>query len=281
MKYSRIINAVYGKPWLITMDGLQAVHAVLEPHLRGAPLPAGFKASWIDDEDDDDEKEEPKLYDIVDGAAIVSVSGTLMRHASVLAKMCGACSYDDVTAALEAAKTDPAVNRVVLNIDSPGGEAVGCMECGGVVAEASLDMPVIAYTDGQMCSAALAISAGATKVFCAPTAIVGSIGTVLGILDESEAYKDAGYKMQVFSTGKYKGAGWPGTKLTKEQAAYFQGMVDDLGGQFKAHMRAYRGTSEDDMQGQAFVGAKAMESGLVDGICSSLKECLSLTAQHR
>ena len=280
MKYSRIINAVYGKPWLITMDGLQAVHAVLEPHMRGAPLPAGFKASWMDedDDDDDDSKEDPKLYDLVGGAAVIPVAGTLMRHASMLAKMCGACSYDDVAAALAQASQDPAVNRVVLNIDSPGGEAVGCLECGAVVAETALDMPVIAFTDGQMCSAALAISAGATKLFCTRTAIVGSIGTVLGILDESEAYKDAGYKMQVFSTGKYKGAGWPGTKLTKDQAAYFQGMVDELGGQFKAHMRAYRGTAEDDMQGQAFVGAKALEAGLVDGICSSLAECVALTA---
>jgi ClpP class serine protease len=131
------------------------------------------------------------------------------------------------------------------------------------------------------CSAAYWLASQAQSIMMDQSALVGSIGVYLPIADQSERYKQAGVKMDVIKGGKFKGMGIPGTTLTEEQRAQLQSRVDYIYGQFKAAVRTGRGMDirDEDMQGQDFFGAQAMEAGLVDAI-ASLDETVAQVKQY-
>ena len=84
---------------------------------------------------------------------------------------------NDVSATLAAMEADPAVKKVCLAINSPGGTVTGVEEIANQVR--SMSKPTMAYTEGEMCSAAYWIASQSDAVFATPSARVGSIGVLL------------------------------------------------------------------------------------------------------
>lgn len=273
MKFQQIIQAVYFEPWSITREGWSAVHAIVGPRLAdpAAPLPKAED----DPETDFFGNAIPKLEVTDEGVAIVPVCGTLLQHASMLDKMCGACSYDDIVRDLGVACSVRALSKIVLHIDSPGGMCRGNQEAAArVAAIRESGIRIEAVTDTVMASAAYNLAAGCHRISCTPTAMVGSIGSMSAMLDASLAYEMRGLKVEVLASGPLKGAGWPGTSLTPEQRDYLQGLVDKYAGMFKDHVRAYRPVDEEAMQGQVFIGSAARDVGLVDDEVEEVGNCL-------
>jgi protease-4 len=169
-----------------------------------------------------------------------------------------------------AAVDDAEVKAVMLAFDSPGGAVTGVPEAAAAVARGAERKPVIAYADGQMCSAAYYIASQASQIYAMPSAQVGSIGVYLALLDYSRAAEMQGIKVEMFKSGKHKGMGQPGTTLTDEQRAMLQGRVDALGTEFRATVTAGRMRDIDPgvMQGQSFSAKEGMACGLIDGVCS-------------
>jgi ClpP class serine protease len=60
-----------------------------------------------------------------DGVAILDAIGPLFRRANLMTAISGATSYDILRQDLQTALDDPTVKAIILNIDSPGGEANG------------------------------------------------------------------------------------------------------------------------------------------------------------
>ena len=86
-------------------------------------------------------------------------------------------------------------------------------------------------------------------------------------------YKQAGIKVQVFSSGKYKGMGVPGTSLTAEQKQYMQDRIDEMAEVFYQHVESCRPDAQrEDMQGQVFKAAGALDRGLIDYVVADLDE---------
>ena len=118
---------------------------------------------------------------------------------------------------------NPNVQRIVLDIDSPGGTVAGTPEAAAQIAAANKVKRVDAWTGNLMCSAAYYLAAGCRGVYAAPSATVGSIGVYLPVVDRSEMYKAMGVKVDIIKSGKYKGMGFPGTSLTDDQRGTFAG----------------------------------------------------------
>ena len=59
------------------------------------------------------------------GIGHLPVLGPLVQRGDWLTGMFGIASYDDISAAAEAAFTDPGTRAVLMEIDSPGGEVAG------------------------------------------------------------------------------------------------------------------------------------------------------------
>ena len=146
MKFQQIIEAVYFKPWSISDAGWRDIHRIVKPHLLGEALPPSVQnfisarltvaaktpADVLEKIQADSGDDDCPEYDFFgqpieqfqvtpDGLAICPVFGPLINHASLMDKMCGACSYQQIRSNLEEAMATPGLKRIVLKIGSPGG----------------------------------------------------------------------------------------------------------------------------------------------------------------
>jgi ClpP class serine protease len=150
---------------------------------------------------------------------------------------------------------------------------MGCAETAAAIDAAADFVRCEAVTDGLMCSACYDMVAGCSRIYCTPSAVVGSIGAMTAFLDQSIRYEMAGLKVEMFTSGPIKGTGQPGTALTDEQRAYLQAGVDKYAEMFKSHVRQHRMMDEADMHGGTFIGSDAVDAGLVDELVDDCEEC--------
>lgn len=210
---------------------------------------------------------------VVDGVGIVPIVGVIGKGLSPLEKMMGAVDVNDVSAAIDAFAANPEVEKVALQISSPGGTVTGVEELANKVR--NLDKPTLAYTDSEMASAAYWIGSAADRVVASPSSTVGSIGVYMAIPDYSEAAKMQGIKMVVIKSGKFKGAGIEGTSLDEDQMGNLQASVDTIHAEFKEAVNMKRKmVKAEAMEGQTFSGKQAAAQGLVTGLADSFNDAL-------
>jgi len=205
--------------------------------------------------------------------AIVPIKGVIGRGLSELESYCGAVDLKDVEEMLEAVERDPRVKTIIFAVDSPGGTSVGVPELANRIR--SSKKQTIAFTDSEACSAAYWLASQCEQVFATPSASVGSIGCYIAYLDESQAYADEGLKVDVIKSGKFKGAGIPGTSLDSDQKSMLQEEVSEIHEEFKAAVKAVRTfASDESMEAKIYSGKKAAENGLVTGIVNGFDELM-------
>ncbi len=203
--------------------------------------------------------------------AIISVLGTLMKQQSSVGE---ASSTIQLRKDIRSAAADSDVAAILLAFDSPGGSVAGTDDLAAEVAAARKAKPVWAHVDDLCASAAYWVASQCEKIFAnSATALVGSIGTFLGVYDFSGAAEKEGVKALMFSTGPLKGAAaLPGTPVTEEQAAYFQSIVDQQQKSFDEGVRKGRGFNAkqlaDVRSGAVFTATEAISKKLIDGIQS-------------
>lgn len=212
--------------------------------------------------------------------AVVKATGTLMKQQPSM----GGTSTIQLRRDIRLAASDSSVSGILLAIDSPGGTVAGIADLAADIKSTRRKKPVWAHVDDLGASAAYWLASQADAVYAnSPTALVGSIGTIMTVYDMSGAAEKEGVKALVFATGPLKGAGTPGAEVTDEQRAYFQRMVDDAQHHFDAAVRSGRSLSAAELaavkSGEVFSATRAKELRLIDGI-RSLDATLSALAQQ-
>ncbi|HET6718088.1 MAG TPA: S49 family peptidase, partial [Rhodocyclaceae bacterium] len=207
------------------------------------------------------------------GVAIVPLVGPVMRYANIFSRVSGATSLETLAQEFTAALDDPAVTAIVLNIDSPGGQANGIAEFASMVRAAK--KPVVAYVDGSAASAAYWVAAAAQKIVLAKTAEVGSIGAVVAI----DASKKATGVIEIVSSQSPKKRIDPSTDDGRSQ---IQTRIDAFAQVFIEDVAAYRGVSvatvlEKFGQGDMRMGADAVALGMADEV-STLEDVIAALA---
>ena len=206
-----------------------------------------------------------------DGLAIIPVFGPLINHASLMDRMCGACSYQQIQNDLQAALGAKNLQRIILKIGSPGGMCNGMAEtCRKIMQVREMGIPIKAICDTVCGSAAYGLAASCDSIEITETAMIGCVGSMIAILDSSKAMELVGLSQTVIKSGDYKGAGMDGTALTKEQRAEFQARVAVYGEQFREIVRSNRMIEEDLLQGQTFIGQDAIDKGFADRLIEDM-----------
>lgn len=122
-----------------------------------------------------------------------------------------------------------------------------------------------------MASAAYWIGAAADAVYMTgPTVQVGSIGVVATHTDRSKIDPSTSATTEI-TAGKYKRIASQNGPLTDEGRSEIQSQVDEIYRVFVDDIARFRGASVEDVltrmaDGRIFVGAKAQDAGLVDGV---------------
>lgn len=215
---------------------------------------------------------------VVGNIAIVPIFGVLMLNVPDWIKAWGFNLTDanDIAEEIDEVLADPAVTMIVLDIDSPGGESIAGQKLFDVMEAANRKKPVFAFSgDGSLlCSAAYHCAAPAVAIITGKFAEIGSIGTFMSHVDDSEYWESLGIKWEVFRSGAFKGMGID--KLTEEQRAYLQNSVDKFGGLFRSNVAKYRpGIDPADMEGQSFMGSEAAGKGFIGGLAKDLGAAVS------
>ena len=213
---------------------------------------------------------ESSLLSVEDGIGVVAIEGPILRKPDLFARIFfGATSSEEIGDAIREAAGRDDIKAVFLNIDSPGGTVAGTPELANAVAALDKKKPVYAFSSGLMCSAAYWVASQARAIYATPSAQVGSIGVVQAVIDNSAALDKAGIKVEVFSVGKYKAMGAPGTPLTDDQRELISSNLAEIAGEFHAAVLAKgRAIPAEAMEGQTFSGKQAQRhnlAGMVTG----------------
>lgn len=213
---------------------------------------------------------QPRSLSVAGEVAQINVHGALTKQPDFWALWFGGgnTSYTDMTAALAAASADPRVKRVVLDIDSPGGEVDGLFDF--LAALEAFDKPIITRA-AQACSAAYAIAC-ITKTIEAtnPAAGFGSIGVAASfwVLDDivDITSTEAPDKRPDLST--------------EEGQAVVRKHLDDIHGLFVDGIARGRGTTADKVnatygRGAVLLAAEAKRLGMIDSIAKPALRAVS------
>ena len=271
-----LASRLYGTPLLIARPKLEVILGVVARKLAGdtlaTPPPAAVDAGMTGG------------LQNLEGIAILSILGTLVRRSSYIGAASGLTSYHDIEAMAEQAFADPQVRAVLLEIDSSGGEAGGVFDLAQrlrTLAQTS-GKPLWAIADEAALSAAYAIACAADRVWLTRTAEVGSIGVVAVHVDESVADAKAGLNYTFLHAGRHKVDGHPHAPLPAPVAADIQTDIEQLHDQFISLAAGFRRLSVDairDTEARVYRGEAALQAGLADQIGTRAEAITALQRQ--
>lgn len=199
--------------------------------------------------------------------AVIGVSGTLVRRAAAVDAASGLTSYSAISAQLAQAVRDPAVNAILLDIDSPGGEAGGAFDLADQIVAARQIKPIWAVANDDAFSAAYAIASAATRVYVTRTGGVGSVGVIALHVDQSQRDAMSGLRYTAVYAGDRKNDMSPHAPLSTDAAQALQAEVDRLYGLFVSTVAVNRNLSAQDVQDTEaglYFAQDAIDAGLAD-----------------
>lgn len=250
---SKVIQALSSQPWLIQEDSLETIIGIAEERKGesvealqarlGKPLDNSRKVS------------------IRSGSAIIPVTGPIFRYANLFTMISGATSTEILAQDFAKANDDPEVERIVLEIDSPGGQAPGIADLASLIRESEKE--VVAFVDGLGASAAYWIASAADKIVISRSAEVGSIGAVFAIRTDDE---------QGVITIVSKQS--PKKRLdpkTESGVAELQERINNIAQVFVNDVASFRGVDVEKVlsdfgQGGLLLGQAAVDAGMADRV---------------
>lgn len=266
-KYQHIVRAVFERPWAILPSTLSMIVEVIrlraagefftdeEIEARIAASPRGPRGGGRQ----------------VGRVAVLPVYGVLSPRQNLVSRSSGGTSIEGLTSDLRAALADEAIDAIVMDIDSPGGNVEGVEELAAEIRASRGRKPIVAVANHQAASAAYYLASAADEIVASPSSMVGSIGVLAAHQDLSKAAELDGVKTTLISAGKYKTEANQWEPLTDEARARIQAEVDSYYGMFVSAVAKGRGVSVDTVrseygQGRMFVAKEAKAAGMVDRI---------------
>ncbi len=250
-----IAGRVFDTPLMISRPKLDTIMGIIIPRLRGDAIPSAQPAEQPD-------------YDVTAaGVAVIPVFGTLVRRTVGMEAQSGFTSYATISQQLDTALADPSVKAILLDIDSPGGEAGGVFDLADQIYAARKVKPIWAVADEDAFSAAYAIAAAASKIYIPRTGGAGSIGVIAVHLDQSRAEADAGLQYTAIYAGDRKNDLSPHEPLSDPARAALQTEVDRVYQLFVTTVARMRGLDADAVsatEAGLFFGPDAVTAGLAD-----------------
>lgn len=176
----------------------------------------------------------------------------------------------DCSRMLAGLRDDESVRAVVLNIDSPGGSAVGSDLIAQAVTRLRQRKPVVAFIGGLGASGGYMVAAAADGIMALPSALVGAIGVIAYRPMVGNALDRVGVTMRVAKSGTLKDMFSPFREPTDEERGKEQHIIDSLHDLFVAGVARGRSMPEERVRalatGEVYPTQDALANGLIDRI---------------
>ena len=273
----RLADLVEGY-WAITDPMYDEIRTIYDAHMRGEKIDVKGVEARIGRP----LQNERRAYQVIDGVALISMSGVIGPKANLFMDISGGTSAQLLRNDILTARQDPKVKAGILYADSPGGNVLGIAEGATAWRAFAEEKPAVTFSDGTLASAAYWWGSAASKVLISgPMVNVGSIGVRTEHIDTSMRDAASGVKRTVIKAGRYKAAG--DGPLDPKTLEYRQAQVDYLYTLFIDAVAANLGVDaetvlEDMADGRVFIGQQAIDAGLVHGF-STLEDLLAQMAE--
>lgn len=258
----RLTNRLFSNPQMMEASYFDRIASILEARNEGiVELALQNKA----------ERSERQLaYNSDTKVGIIELKGPLTYlHYE---PMCGESptSYQSLVADFKSLVNQGA-KTIVLDTDSPGGEAYGVFETARTLRSLADEngVKILTYVDGMAASAAYALSSISDEIVMNPSAEVGSIGVVVRLRNANKAMKNMGIEDTYVFAGKSKIPFNADGEFAKEFLEDLQEKVNVLYGEFTSHVAQMRGISDEvvkSTEAKTFLADKALQLGLADKV---------------
>jgi len=218
------------------------------------------------------------LMDLLAGLRLARARPTVsvLRLAGVIGPLVplrGGLSGHELAGPIERAFAGRGLVAVALVINSPGGSPVQSaliQQRIRVLAEERA-IPVLAFVEDVAASGGYWLALAADEIFVDANSIVGSIGVITSGFGFDQAIGRLGIQRRLYTAGERKSLLDSFSPERPDDVGRLKRLQADIHDNFKALVRARRGArlkgdEADLFSGEAWLGQRALELGLVDGI---------------
>lgn len=270
MVHPHLISAILTEPWAISEDAavsyshiisrifdnkieyergaptLPSLHAVASPSAATSASKAGVVSGG------------QPTYQI----QVIQISGPLMKED----QYCGPAGMKSMGRWIQEADRNPAVDGILLVIDTPGGTVSGTEELGAIIK--GTKKPIVAFGEDLVASAGLWIASNAREVWANnTTAQFGSIGALMSFMDIQPALEKEGVVFHTITAPQSSEKTSMFDKLRKgDYAEYKETVLKPLAAKFIDTVKANRpGVTDDQLTGRVYF-AQDVVGSLIDNI---------------
>ena len=259
------------KHWAIEPDALQGITASLKEFNAGLSL---FAQKPL---------EKTRTATIRDGVAVIPIAGVITPRLDLFTMIFGGTALECLARDLQAALDDKDVKAILLDVDSPGGVAVGIAETAEIIRNASKRKPVWAYAGRYCCSSAYWLASAAERIVAHKTAVLGSIGIVSTIQVQEQPDADGYRNIEIVSSNAKDKRPDP---RTPEGLNTIRAEMDALEKEFITGIATYRKVPESVVraefgQGGVKIGTDAVAVGMADELAGYEETMNKLTNQTK
>lgn len=182
---------------------------------------------------------------IRDGVAVIPIKGIITARFDLFTLLMGGTSLDVLARDIQTALDDKSIHSILLDIDSPGGVAVGPSEMAAIIRQACECKKVWAYVGRNCCSAAYWLASATKRIVAQRTALLGSIGVVSTVSVQEQPDADGYKNIEIVSTNAKKKRPDP---RTAEGVETIRAELDDLESEFIDAVAKYRGLAPETVK---------------------------------
>ncbi|MCE8515252.1 S49 family peptidase [Ruegeria pomeroyi] len=205
-------------------------------------------------------KKKPPLVAVVRLSGAIGLAGRGALNDTTLAPM------------LERAFRKGKPAAVALEINSPGGSPVQSSLIGARIRRLATEheVPVYAFVEDVAASGGYWLACAADEIWADDSSVLGSIGVISASFGAHVFLARQGFERRVHTAGKSKSMLDPFSPEKKEDVTRLKGLLGDIHQNFITHVKERRGdrldATEDLFTGEVWLGARARDLGLIDGI---------------
>jgi len=259
-----LLNKIASSRWAITPEALEAIWKLASREWTAADYETFHAASKGDlmalTADLGEPFGESNNAFVRGDTGVLLIDGPIIPRADNLDASSGLIGINRISEDFRALEADDSVKRIVMLLDTPGGEVTGVADFADMVRASK--KKTISYVYGMAASAGYWIGSAADEVVSTKTGMVGSIGVV------SIFRKDDDDTIEIVSDQSPLKRANP---ETDDGRASIQEMLNDLADVFVADVAVNMGVKpkkvlSDFGQGAVVVAARALKAGMIDQI---------------
>ncbi len=181
-------------------------------------------------------------------------------------------------------RKDDSLRAIVLRVDSPGGAVVPSQEIYREVRAIRDEgkKKIVASMGTVAASGGYYIAAGTERIVANPGTLTGSIGVIMELPNIEGLLSKIGVRAVTIKSGERKDTGSPFRKMSVEERALLQSVLDDVHAQFIEAVASSRSLPEKEVRaladGRIFTGRQAKEKRLVDDL-GGLDDAIKIAAE--